>query len=110
MTYERIQHEIAKHFGLSRRNLLARDRHKTSARARQLAILICRDSLGMSYPELGRAFGNRDHTTAMSAVRKARRELSRDGVWRDDLRSIHRAIMGPTIRSAEPTIRYRVAV
>jgi chromosomal replication initiator protein len=35
-----------------------------------LAMYVCRVELGASFAEIGAAFGNRDHTTVMSAVRK----------------------------------------
>ena len=38
--------------------------------ARQVAMYLCRQRLKCSFPELGRAFGNRDHTTVISAVRR----------------------------------------
>jgi chromosomal replication initiator protein len=70
-------------------------------------MLICRDALELSYPEIGKAFGNRDHTTAMSGVAKARSKLERETIWRDDLRAIHGSIIGP--KKAQE-VRYRVAV
>ena len=50
--------------------MISKDRHKSVAFARQVAMYICRQRLKCSFPELGRAFGNRDHTTVMNAVRR----------------------------------------
>ncbi len=58
--------------------LLARDRRPRVARARKVAMYLTRDLLGQSLPEIGRAFGGRDHTTVLSAVRGVTRELDRD--------------------------------
>ncbi len=70
MSVQDIQRAVCSHFRLSNGELLSKDRHKSVAFARQVAMYLCRQRLKCSYPELGRAFGNRDHTTAMSAVRR----------------------------------------
>jgi chromosomal replication initiator protein len=67
---EDIQRVVCGHFRLTNAELLSKDRHKSVAFARQVAMYLCRQRLGCSFPELGRAFGNRDHTTVMSAVRR----------------------------------------
>lgn len=60
---------VGAHFGLGRAEILARCRSKTIARARIVAVRLAREE-GYSFPELGRAFGNRDHTTIMSNCRR----------------------------------------
>lgn len=65
-----IQRAVCGHFSLSNAELLSKDRHKSVAFARQVAMYLCRLRLKCSFPELGRAFGNRDHTTVMSACRR----------------------------------------
>ena len=70
MSVQDIQSAVCSHFRLSNSELLSKDRHKSVAFARQVAMYVCRQRLKCSFPELGRAFGNRDHTTVMSAVRR----------------------------------------
>jgi chromosomal replication initiator protein len=65
-----IQKAVCSHFRVTNAELLSKDRHRSVAFARQVAMYLCRQRLKSSFPELGRAFGNRDHTTVMSAVRK----------------------------------------
>jgi chromosomal replication initiator protein len=67
---EDIQRIVCHHFKLRSADLLSKDRHKSVAFARHVAMYLCKQRLKCSFPELGRAFGNRDHTTVMSAVRK----------------------------------------
>jgi len=67
---EDIQRAVCSHFSFSNAELLSKDRHKSLAFARQVAMYLCRQRLKCSFPELGRAFGNRDHTTVMSACRR----------------------------------------
>jgi hypothetical protein len=58
--------------GVDRYEVLGKRRTLAGARARGLAMALCRARYGWSYPETGAAFG-RDHTTAVHAVRKAER-------------------------------------
>ncbi len=67
---EDIQRVVTHHFKLRSGDLLSPDRHKSIAFARHVAMYLCKQRLKCSFPELGRAFGGRDHTTVMSAVRK----------------------------------------
>ena len=73
-----IQRAVCGHFRLSNTELLSKDRHKSVAFARQVAMYLCRQRLKCSFPELGRAFGNRDHTTIISAVRRVESLRSTD--------------------------------
>ena len=75
---EDIQRAVCSHFHLTSSELLSKDRHKSVAFARQVAMYLCRQRLKCSFPELGRAFGNRDHTTVMSAVRRVEALRQRD--------------------------------
>ena len=78
MSVEDIQRAVCSHFRLSNADLLSKDRHKSVAFARQVAMYLCRQRLKCSFPELGRAFGNRDHTTVMSAVRRVEELRAKD--------------------------------
>jgi chromosomal replication initiator protein len=69
MTIETLIREVETDFLLARGSVLGRDRHRTVAEARQVAMWLVRELGGRSYPELGRIF-QRDHTTAISAVRR----------------------------------------
>jgi chromosomal replication initiator protein len=78
VSVEDIQRAVCHHFQLSNSHLISKDRHKSVAFARQVAMYLCRQRLKCSFPELGRAFGNRDHTTVMSAVRRVEELRQRD--------------------------------
>jgi chromosomal replication initiator protein len=67
---------VCRHFELTLQELLGRDKHRRLAFARQVAMWLCRQRLGLSYPELGRLFG-RDHSTILSAVNKIDRLVRR---------------------------------
>ena len=92
MSVEDIQKAVCGHFRLSNSDLLSKDRHKSVAFARQVAMYLCRQRLKCSFPELGRAFGNRDHTTVMSAVRKVEGLRGSDPEVRAHLEAIERKL------------------
>ena len=72
MSVEDIQRAVCHHFHLRSIDLTSKDRHKSVAFARHVAMYLCKQRLKVSFPEIGRAFGNRDHTTVMSAVAQDR--------------------------------------
>ncbi len=69
-TVEDIQRAVCNYFGIRLSDLKSKRRHRTVSFPRMLAMYICRQRLGTSYPELGERFGGKDHTTVISAVRK----------------------------------------
>jgi chromosomal replication initiator protein len=89
---EDIQRVVCHHFKLRSTDLLSKDRHKSIAFARHVAMYLCKQRLKCSFPELGRAFGNRDHTTVISAVRKVEHLRSSDPEVRAHLEAIERKL------------------
>jgi chromosomal replication initiator protein len=89
---EDIQRIVCHHFKLRSGELLSKDRHKSVAFARHVAMYLCKHRLKCSFPELGRAFGNRDHTTVMSAVRKVDHLRTADPEVRAHLEAIERKL------------------
>ncbi len=61
---------VARGFALAPEEILGQSRSPELVLARQMAMYLCRRRLALSYPELGRAFGGRDHSTVIHAVRK----------------------------------------
>jgi chromosomal replication initiation ATPase DnaA len=68
MTYKDIQREVAAEWGMSRETMLFRGQSAGKVAARKAAMIRCRQQLGMSYPDIGRAF-NLDHTTVIHHLR-----------------------------------------
>ena len=89
---EDVQRVVCHHFKLKSGDLLSKDRHKSIAFARHVAMYLCRERLKCSLPELGRAFGNRDHTTVMSAVRKVKALRGTDPEVRAHIEAIERKL------------------
>jgi chromosomal replication initiator protein len=61
---------VARHFGLTMTQLRGKSRQQTTAEARSLAMYLCRELTDLTLAEIGRQFGNRDHTTVLHACRK----------------------------------------
>lgn len=87
-----IQRVVCHHFKLRTSDLLSKDRHKSIAFARHVAMYLCKQRLKCSFPELGRAFGNRDHTTVISAVRKVESLRNSDPEVRAHLEALERKL------------------
>lgn len=64
-----IQAAVCEHFRVTRLDLLSRRRGRDVARPRQVGMWLARHATPASLPEIGRAFGGRDHTTVLHAVR-----------------------------------------
>lgn len=65
-----IQKVVAAHFGMRLADILAHRRTAEVVRPRQIAMYLAKILTLKSYPELGRRFAGRDHTTVLHGVRK----------------------------------------
>ncbi len=92
MSVEDIQRAVCHHFHLRSIDLTSKDRHKSIAFARHVAMYLCKQRLKCSFPEIGRAFGNRDHTTVMSAVRKIEAQRDTDPQVRAHIEALERRL------------------
>jgi chromosomal replication initiator protein len=70
VTIENIQKTVAKYFKIRVADLLSKRRNRSIARPRQVAMALCKELTNHSLPEIGDAFGGRDHTTVLHACRK----------------------------------------
>ncbi len=70
LTPDRICDHVAAYYDLKPVELKGQSRQRQVALARQVAMALCRNMMAFSMPEIGRFFGNRDHTTVLSSLRK----------------------------------------
>lgn len=70
VTIENIQKTVAEYYKMRVADLLSKRRSRSIARPRQLAMVLAKELTNHSLPEIGDAFGGRDHTTVMHACRK----------------------------------------
>lgn len=69
-TIYHIQHRVAASFDILPIEMISARRQRCVARPRQIAMFLSKLLTTRSLPEIGRQFGNRDHTTVMHAVRR----------------------------------------
>lgn len=89
---DNIQKTVADYYKLRLGELLSKKRSRSVARPRQVAMALSKDLTSHSLPEIGDAFGGRDHTTVLHACRKIDelRELNSD--IKEDYRNLKRLL------------------
>jgi len=80
VSIDNIQRTVADYYNIKLGDLLSKRRNRMIARPRQVAMALAKELTNHSLPEIGDAFGGRDHTTVLHAVRKIAelREASAD--------------------------------
>ena len=80
VTVDNIQKTVADYYKIKVADILSKRRSRSVARPRQVAMALAKELTNHSLPELGNAFGGRDHTTVLHACRKIEqlREESHD--------------------------------
>jgi chromosomal replication initiator protein len=94
ITVDEIQKVTADHFGLKQADLLSERRTRAVARPRQIAMHICKQLTTRSYPDIGRRFGGRDHTTVLHAVKKIDELIAADEQIARDVEALMRRLRG----------------
>jgi chromosomal replication initiator protein len=82
---EDILKVVSRHFGVSKGDILSQRRHRSVVWPRQIGMYLAKQLTSRSLPEIGRRFGNRDHTTVLHAIRKIEGELEGNPRLRDEL-------------------------
>lgn len=78
ITIERIQKEVANAFNLTVNELRSHRRSKNLILPRQIAMYLARELTDQSLPEIGQAFGGKDHTTIMYSCNKIKKEMPKN--------------------------------
>ncbi|MEI6412639.1 MAG: chromosomal replication initiator protein DnaA [Pseudomonadota bacterium] len=89
---DEIQRVVAEYFGIRLRDLNQSTRARSVARPRQIAMTLARQLTSSSLPEIGRAFGGRDHTTVLHATRKIEELKASDPRVAEDFRNLVRIL------------------
>jgi chromosomal replication initiator protein len=87
---EGVQKTVAHYYSLKVADLKSKRRHKTLVRPRQVAMYLARKHVGASYPDLGSRFGNKDHTTVMSACKRIGALVKTDSALRKEIHELER--------------------
>ncbi len=89
---EDIQRIVARHYNVSKTELLSNRRTRTIVKPRQVAMYLSKVMTPRSLPEIGRRFGGRDHTTVLHAVRKIEDLSGADNTLAQELELLRRLI------------------
>ncbi len=94
ITIDFIQEVVADYYQLTKEKIISKERTKKVASARQMAMYLSREILNLPLKDIGRAFGNRDHTTVMYGLKKAERFIKKDKKIKEEFINIKKRIKG----------------
>ena len=92
ITAEFIQQAVAEFYRVKVEDLKAKGRHKSIVLPRQVAMYLCRTLTGASLPDIGQAFGGKDHTTVLHACEKIKRRMAQDDSLRRQVENLAASI------------------
>ena len=92
VTIDNIQRVVADYYKLKMSDLLSKRRSRSVARPRQIAMALAKELTNYSLPEIGEAFGGRDHTTVLHACRKVKELEQSDREVERDLKNLFRTL------------------
>ena len=85
ISIDEIQKQVAAHYDVRVAEMFSARRARNIARPRQVAMYLAKTLTSLSYPEIGRRFGGRDHTTVMHAVRSIEGLINTDNGISEDV-------------------------
>jgi chromosomal replication initiator protein len=92
VTVQNIQKTVAEYFKMRVSDLHSKRRNRQITRPRQIAMALSKELTSMSLPEIGDAFGGRDHTTVLHAQRKVKELIGSDARVREDYQNLQRIL------------------
>lgn len=94
VTIDNIQRMVANYFRIRPADLSSKSRSRSITRPRQMAMALSKQLTRHSLPEIGAAFGGRDHSTVLHACRKVAELRANDAVIDDDYKNLLRLLSG----------------
>lgn len=92
VTVENIQRTVAEYYKIKVADLLSKRRNRSIARPRQIAMALAKELTNHSLPEIGDAFGGRDHTTVLHACRMIKELRQTDADIEEDYTNLLRIL------------------
>ncbi|MEQ5800479.1 chromosomal replication initiator protein DnaA, partial [Halomonas sp. H10-9-1] len=89
---DNIQRTVAEYYKIKLADLLSKRRSRSVARPRQVAMALAKELTNHSLPEIGDAFGGRDHTTVLHACRKVKQLQEESSDIREDYKNLLRLL------------------
>ena len=94
ISIDNIQRTVAEYFNIKMADMLSKRRSRSIARPRQLAMALAKELTNHSLPEVGDAFGGRDHTTVLHACRKIEELRGTTADVAEDYKNLTRLLAG----------------
>jgi chromosomal replication initiator protein len=92
VSIENIQKTVAEYYKLRTSDMISAKRSRSIARPRQVAMALAKELTKHSLPEIGRAFGGRDHTTVLHATRTIKNLRDSDASIEEDYKNLLRTL------------------
>lgn len=92
VSMDNIIKTVAEYYKLKVSDLLSKRRNRSVARPRQMAMALCKELTNHSLPEIGEAFGGRDHTTVLHACRQIKFLCGSGGDFAEDFSNLMRTL------------------
>jgi chromosomal replication initiator protein len=92
VTIQEIQKRVAEHWNIRVAEMSSARRSRNIARPRQVAMYLAKQLTSKSLPDIGRHFGDRDHTTVMHAVSRVTALISTDSAFAEDVELLRRML------------------
>jgi chromosomal replication initiator protein len=89
---EDILRIVSRHFAVPKAEILSDRRHRSVVRPRQIGMYLAKQLTSRSLPEIGRRFGNRDHTTVLHAIRKIDKEIGDNPHLKEEIEELKRQL------------------
>jgi chromosomal replication initiator protein len=83
---------VSRHYGVSKPDILSERRHRSVVWPRQIGMYLSKQLTARSLPEIGRRFGNRDHTTVLHAIRKIEGVISENPRLREEIEDLKKLL------------------
>jgi chromosomal replication initiator protein len=94
VTIENIQKTVADYYKVRMADLLSKRRSRSVARPRQVAMALAKELTSHSLPEIGDAFGGRDHTTVLHACKRIKELRGSEQRMSEDYSNLLRTLAG----------------
>ena len=92
VTIDNIQRSVAEYYKIKMADMLSKRRNRSVARPRQVAMCLSKELTNHSLPEIGDAFGGRDHTTVMHACKQVKKLRSSSIDIQEDYNNLLRSL------------------
>ncbi|PJE79688.1 Chromosomal replication initiator protein DnaA [invertebrate metagenome] len=92
VSIDNIQRTVAEYYKIKVSDVLSKRRSRSVARPRQIAMALSKELTSHSLPEIGDAYGGRDHTTVLHACRKVKELVGEDAEIRSDYKNLLRSL------------------